>query len=200
MKRWVFVLIVGIGFLVVSALFARENPNMIKCGGKIMSPGDVCETTKNGRSTGEDTYDEMKAAAESRAETFRVHGVWMIGVGVALTGLGATMLIRGKRRKARAEAAARPDAPPQPQPGFPPQQGFPQSQGVPQSQGFPQQPGNPQPYGNQMVQQHPQRQPEPQWHPGPGQQPYPQQTGWPQQPQQPPSQGGPPQQFGPRGH
>ncbi len=174
MKRWVLVLIVGVGFLVVTLLFSREDPNLIKCGGKIMSPGDVCETTKNGRSTGEDTYAEMKAAAESRAETFRDHGLWMAGVGVALTGLGATMLIRGKRRRARAATATgqglRPMSAQQP--------------------GFPQPQGNPQPYVNQF----PPRQPppsQPQWHPGPGQQPYPPQTGWPPPPPQ--------QQFGPRG-
>ncbi|MBB5853144.1 hypothetical protein ACFQ05_07585 [Amycolatopsis umgeniensis] len=184
MKRWVFVLIVGIGFLVVTLLFSREDPNLIKCGGKIMSPGDVCETTKNGRSTGEDTYNEMKAAAESRAETFRNHGLWMAGVGVALTGLGATMLIRGKRRKARDLVAAR--------------------QGFPQQQAFQQQ-GYQQPHVAQAVQQYPPGQPGPQWQPGPGQQPYPPQAGWPpqqQQQQQPQQQqlGGPPPQFGPRGH
>ncbi|AGM09786.1 hypothetical protein [Amycolatopsis keratiniphila] len=151
MKRWVFVLVVGIGFLVVTLLFSREDPNLIKCGGRIMSPGDVCETTKNGRTTGEDTYAEMKAAAESRAETFRNHGLWMAGVGVALTGLGATMLIRGKRRKDRAIAAARQDVQWQAQPGFPQQQGFPQpqwqpapgQQPYPPQNGWPRQPGPP---------------------------------------------------------
>ncbi|MGW4833446.1 hypothetical protein ACWEOG_38015 [Amycolatopsis japonica] len=151
MKRWVFVLVVGIGFLVVTLLFSREDPNLIKCGGRIMSPGDVCETTKNGRTTGEDTYAEMKAAAESRAETFRNHGLWMAGVGVALTGLGATMLIRGKRRKDRAIAAARQDVRWQAQPGFPQQQGFqqpqwqpaPGRQPYPPQNGWPQQPGPP---------------------------------------------------------
>ncbi|MER7863520.1 hypothetical protein DMC64_10865 [Amycolatopsis sp. WAC 04197] len=151
MKRWVFVLVVGIGFLVVTLLFSREDPNLIKCGGRIMSPGDVCETTKNGRTTGEDTYAEMKAAAESRAETFRNHGLWMAGVGVALTGLGATMLIRGKRRKDRAIAAARQDVQWQAQPGFPRQQGFqqpqwqpaPGQQPCPPQNGWPQQPGPP---------------------------------------------------------
>ncbi|GAB3717871.1 hypothetical protein GCM10027598_28970 [Amycolatopsis oliviviridis] len=183
MKRWVFVLVVGIGFLVVTLLFSREDPNLIKCGGRIMSPGDVCETTKNGRSTGEDTYAEMKAAAESRAETFRNHGLWMAGVGVALTGLGTTMLIRGKRRKAREPVAAGP--------GFPQQQGF-QQQGF-QQQGFRQQ-GYPQPHVAEAVPPYPPGQPGPQWQPGPSQQPYPPQAGWPQQP------GGPPQQFGPQGH
>ncbi|MEU3769502.1 hypothetical protein AB0E55_30980 [Amycolatopsis keratiniphila] len=151
MKRWVFVLVVGIGFLVVTLLFSREDPNLIKCGGRIMSPGDVCETTKNGRTTGEDTYAEMKAAAESRAETFRNHGLWMAGVGVALTGLGATMLIRGKRRKDRAIAVARQDVQWQAQPGFPQQQGFPQpqwqpapgQQPYPPQNGWPPQPGPP---------------------------------------------------------
>ncbi|WP_410600243.1 hypothetical protein [Amycolatopsis sp. lyj-90] len=179
MKRWVFVLIVGIGFLVVTLLFSRENPDLIKCGGKIMSPGDVCETTKNGRSTGEDTYAEMKAAAESRAETFRNHGVWMAGVGVVLTGLGATMVIRGKRRKARDLVAAA------------------------AQQGFPQQQAFQQPHGAQAAPGYPPGQPGPQWQPGPGQQPYPPQAGWPQQPPQggPPQQfGPPPQQFGPRGY
>ncbi|OLZ51978.1 hypothetical protein [Amycolatopsis keratiniphila] len=151
MKRWVFVLVVGIGFLVVTLLFAREDPSVIKCGGRIMGPGDVCESTKGGRVVDEDTYDQMKAAAESRAETFRNHGLWMAGVGVALTGLGATMLIRGKRRKNRAIAAARQDAQWQAQPGFPQQQGFPQphwqpapgQRPYPPQNGWPQQPGPP---------------------------------------------------------
>ncbi|EMD27045.1 hypothetical protein [Amycolatopsis azurea] len=187
MKRWVFVLVVGIGFLVVTLLFSREDPNLIKCGGRIMSPGDICETTKNGRSTGEDTYAEMKAAAESRAETFRNHGLWMAGVGVALTGLGTTMLIRGKRRKARELVAAGQNA----GPGFPQQQAF-------QPQGYQQQ-GSPQPHVAQAVPQYPPGQPGPQWQPGPSQQSYPPQAGWPHQPQQPPP-GGPPQQFGPQGY
>ncbi|ONF69733.1 hypothetical protein [Amycolatopsis keratiniphila] len=151
MKRWVFVLVVGIGFLVVTLLFAREDPSVIKCGGRIMGPGDVCESTKGGRVVDEDTYDQMKAAAESRAETFRNHGLWMAGVGVALTGLGATMLIRGKRRKDRAIAAARQDMQWQAQAGFPQQQGFPQPQWqpapgqrpYPPQNGWPQQPGPP---------------------------------------------------------
>lgn len=181
MKRWVFVLVVGIGFLVVTLLFAREDPNVIKCGGRIMGPGDVCESTKGGRTVDEDTYDEMKAAAESRAETFRDHGLWMAGVGVALTGLGATMLVRGKRRKDRAVAAARQDARWQAQPGFPQQQGFLQPPGFPQ-QGFQQAHGA-------RFQSPPQS--------VPGQQPYPPQNGW---PQQPPQAGPPPRQFGPPGH
>ncbi|MER6665923.1 hypothetical protein ABT256_15380 [Amycolatopsis japonica] len=151
MKRWVFVLVVGIGFLVVTLLFAREDPSVIKCGGRIMGPGDVCESTKGSRVVDEDTYAEMKAAAESRAETFRNHGLWMAGVGVALTGLGATMLIRGKRRKDRAIAAARQDVQWQAQPGFPQQQGFqqpqwqpaPGQQPYPPQNGWPQQPGPP---------------------------------------------------------
>ncbi|KZB87328.1 hypothetical protein [Amycolatopsis regifaucium] len=171
MKRWVLVLVIGIGFLVVTLLFSRKDPNLIKCGGRIMSPGDVCETTKNGRTTGEDTYAEMKAAAESRAETFREHGLWMAGVGVALTGLGATMLVRGKRRAARAGVTA-------------PQGGQPLSQAQPQWQQ--QWQGQPQP-GFPPQQQY-QRQPQPV-------QQYPQQGGWPRQP--PPQQ---PQQFGPTGH
>ncbi|RSN23280.1 hypothetical protein DMC61_31740 [Amycolatopsis sp. WAC 04169] len=151
MKRWVLVLVVGIGFLVVTLLFAREDASVIKCGGRIMGPGDVCESTKGSRVVDEDTYAEMKAAAESRAETFRNHGLWMAGVGVALTGLGATMLIRGKRRKDRAIAAARQDVQWQAQPGFPQQQGFPQPQWqpapgqrpYPPQNGWPQQPGPP---------------------------------------------------------
>ncbi|MEU8418838.1 hypothetical protein AB0C24_39055 [Amycolatopsis japonica] len=151
MKRWVFVLVVGIGFLVVTLLFAREDPSVIKCGGRIMGPGDVCESTKGSRVVDEDTYAEMKAAAESRAETFRNHGLWMAGAGVALTGLGATMLIRGKRRKDRAIAAARQDVQWQAQPGFPQQQGFqqpqwqpaPGQQPYPPQNGWPQQPGPP---------------------------------------------------------
>ncbi|MEV7553545.1 hypothetical protein AB0N89_28360 [Amycolatopsis sp. NPDC089917] len=168
MKRWVFVLVVGIGFLIVTLLFSREDPNRIKCGGKIMSPGDVCETTKNGRGTGEDTYAEMKAAAESRAETFRNHGLWMAGAGVALTGSGTTMLIRGKRRKARELVAAGQNA----GPGFPQQQVF-------QSQGYQQQ-GYQQPHVAQAVPRYPPGQPGPQWQPGPSPQSY------------------PPQQFGPQ--
>ncbi|MFJ8915365.1 hypothetical protein [Amycolatopsis sp. NPDC102389] len=173
MKRWVFVLVVGIGFLVVTLLFSREDPNVIKCGSRIMGPGDVCESTKGSRVVDEDTYAEMKAASESRAETFRKHGLWMAGVGVALTGVGMTMLIRGKRRKARAAASAGQDAQWQAQLGYQHQQGFPQPHGV---------------------QVPPQPQPQPQWQPAPGQQPYPPQNGW------PPPQTGPPQQFGPRGH
>ncbi|WP_181771939.1 hypothetical protein [Amycolatopsis pittospori] len=207
MKRWVFVLVVGAGFLLVTLLFSTEDPNLIKCGGKIMSPGDVCETTKNGRTTGEDTYAEMKAAAESRAATFRDHGIWMAGVGVALTGLGATMLIRGKRRKATAVAAAGQDMRPPfaQQPGFPPQQGNPQQY----VQQFPPQQPQPQSQPQLQPQPQPQSQPQlqPQWQAGPPQQPYPQQGGWPQQPPQggsAPQQFGPPpqqqQQFGPQGH
>lgn len=148
MKRWVFVLVVGIGFLVVTLLFAREDPDVVKCGGRIMGPGDVCESTKGSRVVDVDTYDQMKAAAESRAETFRDHGLWMAGVGVALTGLGATMLIRGKRRKDRAVAAARQDAQ---WPGFAQQQAPgarfqppPQWQPVPGQRPYPPQTGWPQ--------------------------------------------------------
>lgn len=197
MKRWVFVLVVGIGFLVVTLLFSREDPDVVKCGGRIMGPGDVCESTKGGRTVDEDTYDQMKAAAESRAETFRDHGLWMAGVGVALTGLGATMLIRGKRRKVRAFAEARQGAQWSARPGFPQQQGFQQPPGSPQ-QGFPQPPGSPQQGLPQAHGARFQAPPQPQWQPAPGQRPHPPQAGWPPQQQQP--AGPPPQQFGPPGH
>lgn len=184
MKRWVLVLVIGFGFLGVCLLWATEDSSAIKCDGRIMSYGDVCETTKGGRTVRTETYDQMKAGAEVRERAFQNHGLWVGGVGVGLTGLGATMLIRGRRRASRAGAAAPQGGQPQVQPQWQAQQqwqGQSQWQGQPQP-GFPPWQGNPQPYANQAVQRY--------------QQPYPPQGGWPQQP----PQQQPPPQFGPTGH
>ncbi|MFI9454642.1 hypothetical protein [Amycolatopsis sp. NPDC052450] len=193
MKRWVLVLVIGFGFLGVCLLWATEDSSAIKCDGRLMSYGDVCETTKGGRTVRTETYDQMKHGAEVRERAFKNHGLWVGGVGVALTGLGATMLIRKRRSASRAGVMA-------PQGGQPQWQAQPQWQGQAQP-GFPPQQGNPRPYANQAVQQYP-----PPQRPGPPvqaaqqyQQPYPPQGGWPQQPP-PPQQQQPPQQFGPTGH
>ncbi|WET78791.1 hypothetical protein P3102_32890 [Amycolatopsis sp. QT-25] len=195
MKRWVLVLVIGFGFLGVCLLWAAEDSSAIECDGKLMSYGDVCETTKGGRTVRSETYAQLKAGAEIRERAFRNHGPWVGGVGVALTGLGATMLIRRQRRVSRAGVTAPRSGQPQAQPHWQGQQwqgqqgqgqqwpgqqgqGQPRWQGQPQS-GFPPGQGNP-PYANQAVQQYQQYQ-----------QPYPPQGAWPQQP---------PQQFGPTGH
>ncbi|MEU3627176.1 hypothetical protein BS329_10795 [Amycolatopsis coloradensis] len=186
MKRWVLVLVIGFGFLGVCLLWATEDSSAIKCDGRIMSYGDVCETTKGGRTVRTETYDQMKAGAEVRERAFKNHGGWVGGVGVALTGLGATMLIRGQRRASRAGVTA-------PRGGQPQWQARQRWQGQPQPE-FPLWQGNP-PYVNQAVQQYPPPRPGP---PAQAvQQPYPPQGAWPQQ--HPPRQQ-PPQQFGPTGH
>ncbi|WP_410648290.1 hypothetical protein [Amycolatopsis sp. cmx-4-54] len=197
MKRWVLVLVIGFGFLGVCLMWASEDSSAVKCSGRLMSYGDVCETTKGGRTIRTETYDEMKAGAQTREKIFRDHGLWVGGVGAGLTGLGATMLIRKRRSATRAGVTAPQGGYPQPQPQPQPQwQGQQQWQGQPQP-GFPPQQGNPRPYANQAVQQYPPRRPGP---PAQAvqqyQQPFPPQGGWPQQP----PQQRPPQQFGPTGH
>ncbi|HET6289140.1 MAG TPA: hypothetical protein VFG15_20630 [Amycolatopsis sp.] len=201
MKRWVLVLVIGFGFLGVCLLWATEDSSAIKCDGKLMSYGDVCETTKGGRTVRSETYAQLKAGAEIRERAFRNHGLWVGGVGVALTGLGATMLIRRQRRVSRAGVTAPRGGQPQAQPQWQGQQWQGQQwqgqalwQGRPQP-GFPPPQGNP-PYANQAVQQYPPSRPGPppqaaqQY-----QQPYPPQGAWPRQPPQQQQS-----QFGPTGH
>ena len=71
----------------------------VKCGSEVMSPGDICETTRKGVST-ESTYEEQKASGELSAKI-------LTGVGGAMTlGGGAWIVISLLRRKPEAAPAA----------------------------------------------------------------------------------------------
>jgi hypothetical protein len=68
----------------------------VKCGSEVMSPGDICETTRKGVST-ESTYEEQKSSNQLSAKI-------LTGVGGAMTLGGAGWIIVGLTRR-KPEAA-----------------------------------------------------------------------------------------------
>jgi hypothetical protein len=147
MKKWVFALIVGIVMLSFGAR-TDVNSSTITCGGRTMSPGDVCEETRGGVTTDTRTYDEMKESQEAGARTFNSWGRWaLLGAGAvfAIGGIIGIVLVRRRRATAAAQPpAAQPQfAPPQQLPNAPYQQYPP----APYPQQMPQQQYPPQGWG-----------------------------------------------------
>jgi hypothetical protein len=98
MKKWIFCLVVGIFCLVASTGAIGEDG--VRCDGQLMSPGDVCETTTNGRVTSTETYDEVARNNAAAHETFVTWGRWaLLGGGILLTGLAVWGMVSHRRRQ-----------------------------------------------------------------------------------------------------
>ena len=174
MKKWIVCLVIGLGLLALSS-GVGINDNTIRCGSEIMSPGDVCEETRNGSVTETETYEEMKESKEAGQRTFNSWGRWaLLGGGLLLTGLGIWGIVKVKRAKKNEPYLG---------PGYTPGQAEPRQPGQPVGQYMqgmtplpPNLPGVQQgpPQGYAPQQQYPpQNQPPPNY--GPPQQQYPQQ-------------------------
>ncbi|MEU0542529.1 hypothetical protein ABZ319_21905 [Nocardia sp. NPDC005978] len=207
-----YVLSIVIGCaLLFGGVSTLSDDGTVKCGSRVMSPGDTCDTTRKGRTTTR-TYDEQK---DSNGST-----PWILfGIGTLMIVGGGFMLVREIRRGSgntpnppSGGGAPNPYAQPNPygQPN-PYAQPNPYGQPAPQAPAYGQQPGYGQPapypqpaphgqqpqygqpaYGQQPGYAAPQGYlPAPQYapagqpyqpQPGYGQQPYPQQPGYPQRP------------------
>lgn len=77
-KRRMTAIIVGAIALVIGVVLLSSSD--VKCGSKKMSPGDICETTRNGSKTTA-TYDEQKVTDQR--------------TGYAALGVGAIALLLG---------------------------------------------------------------------------------------------------------
>jgi hypothetical protein len=126
-------LVLGIG------LFAGGVSSMpggaVKCGERVMAPGDTCTTLRNGRATHR-SYDEQKSK-DGREAVIMMIGGPLLAVGCGVLFLGPAVL---RRRKSTANAAghtapgpayggAAPGYQPPPgyggaQPGYPPASGL----------------------------------------------------------------------------
>ncbi|GHJ49812.1 hypothetical protein Cs7R123_71540 [Catellatospora sp. TT07R-123] len=82
-----------VGLLVLGAGFYMVNQTDVTCGSDVMSPGDICQTTRKGHTT-ESTYEEEKSSQHTG-------GMIAMGLGgaAALGGAGWIVvgLLRGKR-------------------------------------------------------------------------------------------------------
>jgi hypothetical protein len=97
--RIVIGLVAGVGLLVVGALNLSDN--VVKCGSKVMQPGDVCTSTRKGTTT-ERTYDEQ------RSYNRRV-GTFSVGGGLVVTVVcGAVLVVTVRRRRETSRPTATP--------------------------------------------------------------------------------------------
>jgi hypothetical protein len=69
----------------------------VSCGGESMSPGDICEVTKNGTTTNV-TY-------ESQRQDQKTTGYILLGAGVVLLGAGVFFITRVRQQPAAAATA-----------------------------------------------------------------------------------------------
>jgi hypothetical protein len=88
--------IAGLGMLIFGGLALADSA--VKCGSKVMQPGDSCESTRKGITTTR-TYDEQ------RSYTHRT-GIIMTAAGpVVVLVCGAALVGSVRRRRARALAS-----------------------------------------------------------------------------------------------
>ncbi len=91
-KRRVAALIIGAVALVIGIVMLSATD--VKCGGKTMREGQVCETTRNG-STTRNTFDEQKRTDQQSAYL-------AIGFGVVALLVGAAGFALNNRQQPRA--------------------------------------------------------------------------------------------------
>jgi hypothetical protein len=87
--RIVIGLIAGVGLLIVGAL--NLSNTAVKCGSKVMRPGDVCTTTRKGV-TSDRTYDQQQSYN-------RRIGVFSVGGGLVVTVVCGAVLVTIVRRR-----------------------------------------------------------------------------------------------------
>ncbi|MEU9016332.1 hypothetical protein [Actinomadura sp. NPDC048394] len=106
MKNWLYGvlgLVLGIGLFVGG--LASMPGDTVKCGERVMSPGDTCTTIRKGRAT-DRSYDEQKSKDGREAVIMMIVGPLLaIGCGVLFLGPALT-----RRRKAAAAYPAGPAA------------------------------------------------------------------------------------------
>ncbi|MBO2456792.1 hypothetical protein [Actinomadura violacea] len=114
MRNWLYGvlgLVLGIGLFIggVSSL----PGGTVKCGERVMSPGDSCTTIRKGRAT-DRSYDEQKSKDGREAVIMMIVGPLLaIGCGVVFLG---PAIVRGRKSKGYAVIPAAPGyaAPPPP--------------------------------------------------------------------------------------
>lgn len=122
MKNWLYGvlgLVLGIG-LCVGGLSSMPG-GTVKCGERVMSPGDTCTTLRNGRATHR-SYDEQKSKDGREAIIMMIVGP-LLAVGCGVIFLGPAVM---RRRKGTAYTPA-PGAGPAyggPAPGHPSGPGY----------------------------------------------------------------------------
>ncbi|MER6811414.1 hypothetical protein ABT299_19260 [Spirillospora sp. NPDC000708] len=113
MKNWLYGvlgLVLGIG-LFVGGLSSMPG-GTVKCGERVISPGDTCTTLRKGRATHR-SYDEQKSKDGREAVIMMIVGP-LLAVGCGVFFLGPAVM---RRRKSTAHAAG--PAQPPPPPGAP---------------------------------------------------------------------------------
>lgn len=189
MKKRIIWSIAGIVFggILIAGGFSKMGSNTadtVECGGRVMLPGDICETTSKRGVKSEKTFDEQRKSNET--QTYLI-----IGLGGLLVLFSAWKLIKALRTKNPATETAAPletwnaHQPPAPHPPAPqplaPQPPAPQPPGAHPAIQPPAPPRAPAAQtAHQPQQQWPAQPPPPQW---PAQQQPPQQP-WPAQPSQ----------------
>ena len=88
--------IAGLGMLIVGALLLTDS--QVKCGSKVMQPGETCTATRKGITT-ERIYDEQ------RSYNHRIGMYTTAGGPVVLLVCGAGLVIAVRKRRARALAS-----------------------------------------------------------------------------------------------
>ncbi|WP_433240396.1 hypothetical protein [Actinomadura nitritigenes] len=115
MKNWLYGvlgLVLGIG-LFVGGLSSMPG-GTVKCGERVMSPGDTCTTLRKGRATHR-SYDEQKSKDGREAVIMMIVGP-LLAVGCGVLFLGPALM---RRRKSTTHAAGPAQPPPPPPPGAP---------------------------------------------------------------------------------
>ncbi|MFF0518740.1 hypothetical protein ACFYTC_08585 [Actinomadura nitritigenes] len=115
MKNWLYGvlgLVLGIG-LFVGGLSSMPG-GTVKCGERVMSPGDTCTTLRKGRATHR-SYDEQKSKDGREAVIMMIVGP-LLAVGCGVLFLGPAVM---RRRKSTAHAVGPAQPPPPPPPGAP---------------------------------------------------------------------------------
>ncbi|WP_433141528.1 hypothetical protein ACQPZ8_43995 [Actinomadura nitritigenes] len=115
MKNWLYGvlgIVLGIG-LFVGGLSSMPG-GTVKCGERVMSPGDTCTTLRKGRATHR-SYDEQKSKDGREAVIMMIVGP-LLAVGCGVLFLGPALM---RRRKSTTHAAGPAQSPPPPPPGAP---------------------------------------------------------------------------------
>ncbi|MEU6748467.1 hypothetical protein ABZ914_19800 [Spirillospora sp. NPDC046719] len=121
MKNWLYGvlgLVLGIG-LFVGGLSSMPG-GTVKCGERVMSPGDTCTTLRKGRATHR-SYDEQKSKDGREAVIMMIVGP-LLAVGCGVLFLGPAVMRRRKSTTPAAGSAYPPhpgaaQPPPPPPPG-----------------------------------------------------------------------------------
>jgi hypothetical protein len=114
-KNWLYGvlgIVLGIGLFVGGV--SSMPGGTVKCGERVISPGDTCTTLRKGRATHR-SYDEQKSKDGREAVIMMIVGP-LLAVGCGVLFLGPAVM---RRRKSTAHAAGPAQPPPPPPPGAP---------------------------------------------------------------------------------